>query len=117
MKYRKKPVVIDAVQWHRHGDDSRVELFQSHTYFDWRCEVCGRGREAHGWCPTLEGGHIVCPGDWIITGVLGECYPCKPAAFAATYEPVPMTATAGDWLKRADAMSSASTAGEGGKQA
>jgi|GEM_PF-775710 len=42
----------------------------------------------HGWIDTLEGGHIVCPGDWIITGVKGERYPCKPDIFAATYEPV-----------------------------
>ena len=42
----------------------------------------------HGWIDTLEGGHIVCPGDYIITGVKGEHYPCKPDIFAATYEPV-----------------------------
>ena len=41
----------------------------------------------HGWCPTLEGGHIVSPGDWIITGVKGEHYPCKPDIFEMTYEP------------------------------
>jgi hypothetical protein len=40
----------------------------------------------HGWIDTLEGGHIVCPGDWIITGVVGELYPCKPDIFEATYE-------------------------------
>jgi hypothetical protein len=43
----------------------------------------------HGWIDTLEGGHIVCPGDWIITGVKGERYPCKPDVFAMTYEPAP----------------------------
>jgi hypothetical protein len=37
---------------------------------------------------TLEGLHVVSPGDWIITGIEGERYPCKPAIFAATYEPV-----------------------------
>ncbi len=40
------------------------------------------------WIRTLEGGHIVCPGDWIITGVKGEKYPCKPDIFEATYGPV-----------------------------
>lgn len=39
------------------------------------------------WIDTLEG-HIVCPGDWIITGVKGERYPCKPDIFKMTYEPV-----------------------------
>lgn len=42
----------------------------------------------HGWIDTPEGGHNVCPGDWIITGVTGEMYPCKPRIFEATYEPV-----------------------------
>jgi hypothetical protein len=41
----------------------------------------------HGWIDTLEGSHIVCPGDWIITGVQGEHYPCKPDIFEATYDP------------------------------
>lgn len=36
---------------------------------------------------ALEGGHVVTPGDWIITGVNGENYPCKPHIFEATYEP------------------------------
>lgn len=50
------------------------------------CEKCGNPMHAHGWIDTLEGGHIVCPGDWIITGVKGEHYPCKPDIFEATYE-------------------------------
>lgn len=41
----------------------------------------------HGWIETLEGGHNVCPGDWIITGVQGERYPCKDEIFRQTYEP------------------------------
>jgi hypothetical protein len=42
----------------------------------------------HGWIDTPEGGHIVCPGDYVITGVKEERYPCKPDIFDATYEPV-----------------------------
>lgn len=42
----------------------------------------------HGFIDTLEGGHTVCPGDWIITGVQGERYPCKPDIFQETYEAV-----------------------------
>lgn len=42
----------------------------------------------HGWIDTLEGGHIVCPGDYIIKGVQGEFYPCKPDIFEQTYERV-----------------------------
>jgi hypothetical protein len=70
MKYRKKPVVIEATQWFKMGDHHAVS----------RYETC------YGWCPTLEGGHIVTPGDFIITGVKGEHYPCKPDIFELTYE-------------------------------
>ena len=55
---------------------------------DSECSHCKREMFDHGWIDMLEGGHIVCPGDWIITGVAGERYPCKPDIFAATYEPV-----------------------------
>jgi hypothetical protein len=70
-KFRKKPVVIEATQWFKEGDHPAVL----------------KADAPHGWCPTLEGGHIVTPGDWIITGVKGEHYPCKPDIFDATYEP------------------------------
>jgi len=72
MKYRKKPVVIEATQWFKMGDHSAVVY-------------------NHNSVPTiktLEGEHIVIPGDWIITGVKGEHYPCKPDIFAMTYEVV-----------------------------
>jgi hypothetical protein len=52
------------------------------------CAHCGLTMHEHGHIDTLEGGHVVCPGDWVITGVKGEHYPCKPDIFAATYEPV-----------------------------
>lgn len=75
MQYRKKPVVIEAVQWFKHGDHPAVEV-PTHPL-----------PPGSGWIRTLEGGHIVTPGDWIITGVKGENYPCKPDIFEATYEP------------------------------
>lgn len=53
------------------------------------CEHCTLPMNNHGWIDTLEGGHIVCPGDWVITGVKGENYPCKPDIFETTYELVP----------------------------
>lgn len=52
------------------------------------CQHCHLTLHDHGWIDTLEGGHIVCPGDWIITGVKGEHYPIKPDIFEATYEKV-----------------------------
>ena len=52
------------------------------------CKHCGQTMHVHGWIDTIEGGHIVCPGDWIITGVQGEKYPCKDDVFRSTYEAV-----------------------------
>lgn len=55
------------------------------------CEQCGKPHHVHGWIDTLEQGHRVCPGDFIITGVKGERYPCKPDIFEQTYESVEST--------------------------
>lgn len=71
--FRKKPVVIQAKQWFKDGDHPAVTM---------RCD----GDRFVPWCPTLEDGHVVTPGDWIITGVKGEHYPCKPDIFEMTYE-------------------------------
>jgi len=89
-KYRKKPVVIEAVQWFVAGDHSTVtELRNHHGDLEYgKCKNCGEDLSSHGWVATLEGGHIVCPEDWIITGVQGENYPCKPDIFEKTYEAV-----------------------------
>lgn len=84
-KWRKKPVVVEAERWwpgQEHVAVTRVMEFMS------PCEQCGRPLSDHGWIKTLEGEHRVCPGDWIIRGLAGEYYPCKPDIFAATYEPV-----------------------------
>lgn len=105
-KFRKKPVIIEAHQWFFNGDHpkdfcnredsdghSAVEgmLVKYYRQVDDEQRLCGKcGCEMgdHGWIETFEGGFIVCPGDWIITGVKGEHYPCKPDVFEATYEPV-----------------------------
>lgn len=50
------------------------------------CPLCGNTMHNHGWIDQ-ENDITVCPGDWIITGIKGEFYPCKPDIFAATYEP------------------------------
>lgn len=71
-RFRKKPVVIEAV---------RAELGQMSL-------LPGVIRTDGKWViRTLEGDMEVAPGDWVITGVKGEHYPCKPDIFAATYEP------------------------------
>ena len=93
-KYRKKPVVIEAYKFDRVGTPLEREPQDVGYYRNPRmdgqreCQNCKRIMHDHGWIDTLEGGHIVCPGDWIITGVKGEKYPCKPDIFEATYEKV-----------------------------
>lgn len=94
VKYRKIPVVIEAAQWFSMGDHASVihhnDCFPSEKDND--CDLCGVPYGYHGIVPTLEdgikAGHVVCPGDWIITGVKGEHYACKPDIFKLTYEPV-----------------------------
>ncbi len=111
-KYRKKPVVIEAIQLLKNGDHpfdgvgmeapdgnggvyERIEgmvvrfFRRPDVSGDTPCRNnCGHIMHDHGWIDTKEGGHIVCPGDFIITGVQGERYPCKPEIFEATYEAV-----------------------------
>jgi len=84
-KYRKKPVVVEAIQYlpKEKNYDEVAEFLgwdQLDTYVD----------EDDKTFPiqTLEGTMIVCPCDWIIKGVKGEFYPCKPDIFEQTYEPV-----------------------------
>lgn len=80
MKFRKKPVVIEAVQWT--GKNSNEVLH-------FMCPELEPDAEATvDTIKTLEGELHVSIGDWIIRGVKGEVYPCKPDIFEATYEPV-----------------------------
>lgn len=111
MKFRKKPVVVEATQWFKNGDHPADDCFRNFEDTGERptearegvvvryyrnpigdgneiCQYCNNTMHVHGWIDTLEGGHIVCPGDWIITGVNGERYPCKPDIFVKTYEQV-----------------------------
>jgi hypothetical protein len=89
-RYRKKPVVIDAVQWTGNNleevlsqidfqklpsDGEYVNPGIGHTPLTGELDI-----------PTLEGTMRAKPGDWIIKGVKGECYPCKPDIFDATYD-------------------------------
>ena len=88
-KYRKKPIVIEASQWHSPGDNpdvrapTRVEMDTMRL----GARIFG-GEGPFGMIDTLEGPHIVSPGDWIITGIIGERYPCKDKIFRETYESV-----------------------------
>jgi hypothetical protein len=79
--YRKRPVEIEAERYDRaNGDELIVWMRDAGTY-------CYEGRD-HLYIRTLEGMMFADIGDWVIRGVAGEFYPCKPDIFAATYEAV-----------------------------
>lgn len=88
MKFRKKPVVVEAIQW---TGDNLLEIIRhtgqhaSATHMKWE-EYEDLVRREGLKIFTLEGSHMATVGDWIIKGVKGECYPCKPDIFEATYE-------------------------------
>jgi len=82
-RYRKKPVVVEAVQWDGGNQGEVAALFG---------EAPGLDRWVVDYdlmvvrIKTLEGEMLASEGDWIIKGVAGECYPCKPDIFGKTYE-------------------------------
>lgn len=88
-KYRKKPIVVEAVQYPcehpalKRCDCEEYNNLHPHPTNKMGCGSCGRE-----YIQTLEGCMNVSPGDYIITGVQGEHYPCKPDIFEATYEKV-----------------------------
>lgn len=77
MKYRKKPVVVEAVQWNGNNHKEVIDFAENKIWFDALGNI---------WIATLEGDMVAKKGDYIIKGVQGEFYPCKPDIFAQTYE-------------------------------
>lgn len=90
-KFRKKPVVIEAVQFTQEMADTNENvpegvICSSVAFADSKMTQ----RIGYGFCiRTLEGDMTVAVDDWIITGVKGERYPCRPDIFEATYDPIP----------------------------
>ena len=82
LRYRKKPVVIEAIQF------TGNNFFEIHEFTNGNAHDCYAQPAGHTTCiiNTLEGRHIATEGDYIIKGVHGEFYPCKPDIFAETYE-------------------------------
>lgn len=90
MKYRKKPVVIEAFRWFPEEQRQQfpgwfLEAIRKETVHFRLGVITG---EVVLTIDTLEGAHTAQPGDWIIRGVKGELCPCKPDIFEMTYEPV-----------------------------
>jgi hypothetical protein len=81
MQYRKKPVVVEALQWLGHNREEMKVFVQPSD----RAFVCDVDTLM---ISTLEGDMTALVGDWIIKGIKGEFYPCKPDIFEATYEAV-----------------------------
>lgn len=90
-KFRKKPVVIEARQHITYDDALEIERWVNESKGLAHREHDGE-RPEHSrytlYIDTLEGVMLVSPGDWVIRGVAGEFYPCKPEIFAQTYEAV-----------------------------
>lgn len=106
-KWRKKPVVVEAFRWTGGPDQDEDPVWMVDAIRDGRARItntletialfevpgpirhlAGRpGNEARMIIKTLEGDHMAMPGDYIIKGIRGELYPCKPDIFEATYEP------------------------------
>lgn len=82
MKFRKKPVVVEAVRW-----DGTPEAMNAVRELDTGTRTVDFTAE-HVFIMTLEGQMTASLNDWIIKGVSGELYPCKPDIFDATYERV-----------------------------
>ncbi|OEC02128.1 hypothetical protein GY31_09275 [Lysinibacillus sphaericus] len=76
MKYRKKPVIVEAIQWK--GDNwNEID--------EWGC-ACAQTQDDEIWIPTSEGIIKASVGDYVIKGVQGEFYSCKQSVFVANYE-------------------------------
>jgi len=90
-KYRKKPVVIDAFQWTGGPDQTEDPQWCVDAIIkgDVELHLPGFSEEGEPYLiiKTLEGDHKANVGDYIIKGVKGEIYPCKPDIFEMTYDP------------------------------
>jgi hypothetical protein len=92
MKYRKKPVVIEAITFDELVEHGKAQGAPLHHGVPWSFTYAGHAiTHENDDCyliPTLEGSLRMGRGDMLIIGVAGEIYPCKLDIFAATYEPV-----------------------------
>ncbi len=88
MRYRKKPVVIEAIQLKETNIVDVGDFIGEHKNYP-ECKIGGINPVTGKFTiKTLEGPHIANINDWIIKGIKGEFYPCKPDIFAATYDKV-----------------------------
>lgn len=86
MRFRKKPIVIEAIQFNAPMSVHALQKFMPNGEFSYEGSF-DNAAVVH--IHTLEGQMEVSNGDWIIKGVKGEFYPCKPDIFEASYDPAP----------------------------
>lgn len=84
-KYRKKPVVIEAIQYQFYNK-KEIDEFVGKQLVEYSRDNPDKDYDTYLIIPTLEGNMEADCGDWIIKGVNGEFYPCKPDIFEKTYE-------------------------------
>lgn len=87
-RFTKRPVTIEAIQYDEHDPTPAIEWIRDNDGSAWlETRIATASRPAVIAIETLEGTMNAQPGDWIIRGVQGEFYPCKPDIFEATYKP------------------------------
>ncbi len=87
-RYKMKPVEVEAYQWNGwHNSEPGIRPYFSKSD-SWTCPKCGGIDIVHGWVDTMRGGHVICPGDYIITNFGEEHMPCNPDLFSSSYDPI-----------------------------
>jgi hypothetical protein len=82
-EYRKLPVIIEAIQWDGTWESvPALKLFSPDVFERHDLDF----KRTYLYTKTLEGEHMISPGDYLIKGIMGEFYPCKPEIFELSYE-------------------------------
>lgn len=106
-RFQTIPHLVEATRWFKNGDHPDDNVFRPRggqtpkepqeglvvkryrskdVDPEMHCPYCGDFIRNHGWIETVGGGHIVCPGDWIVTGPDGGRFPVRPGAFMKEYQ-------------------------------
>lgn len=109
MRVIKKPMILEAIQWFKHGDHPKVYKYvdglagtRQELYANLLCSYCRMKDDIHGWIECPRHGCTVCPSDWIIKDENGEYSVCKDKDFKELYDIVDVdtrffTEPKGEW--------------------
>ncbi len=87
-KFRKRPEILEATLWSKKGDHPDVIMHPEPTLLGKSCLHCGKPGKKHGLLKTEPQDQIVCPGDFIVTNMLGKKYPLKARVLEICYEKI-----------------------------